>query len=145
MAHRIEAARLETVMAGKLGLLRASRWWTCRAVRTVPVVIWRSCGECRPSAASCAERAVDAEAVYSLTTLTTLRFVGELGEDGTLVEAVCEMVLDLSRLTTLTCLHLVGCSTVTSEVMRAVRCLPARTTLNLDCDVTNEGLRAVIK
>jgi hypothetical protein len=50
--------------------------------------------------ASCAERAVDAEAVCGLTTLTTLRFYPEYDEDGELVEAG-EWVLDLSRLTTL--------------------------------------------
>jgi hypothetical protein len=33
--------------------------------------------------ASCAERAVDAEAVYGLTTLTTLGFRGEISEAGT--------------------------------------------------------------
>jgi hypothetical protein len=54
--------------------------------------------------ASCAERAVDAEAVCGLTTLTTLRFyeMRELfGEDGEPVEEVGEWVLNLSRLTTL--------------------------------------------
>ena len=56
--------------------------------------------------ASCAERAVDAEAVYGLTTLTTLSFYSELGEDGMYVEQAGEWVLDLSRLTTLTTLRL---------------------------------------
>jgi hypothetical protein len=51
--------------------------------------------------ASCAERAVDDEAVCGLTTLTTLRFcdLRELDED---VEVVGEWVLDLRRLPTLT-------------------------------------------
>jgi hypothetical protein len=53
--------------------------------------------------ASCAERAVDAEAVCGLTTLTTLRFDEmrlKYDEDGELVE-VGEWVLDLSRLPSL--------------------------------------------
>jgi hypothetical protein len=49
---------------------------------------------------SCAERAVDAEAVCGLT-LTTLRFYCKVDEDGEPVEEVGEWVLDLSRLTTL--------------------------------------------
>jgi hypothetical protein len=53
--------------------------------------------------ASCAGRAVDAEAVCGLTTLTTLRFedVLEYDEDGEPVEEVGEWVLDMSRLPTL--------------------------------------------
>ena len=53
--------------------------------------------------ASCAERAVDAEAVCAITTLTTLRFEApeeEYDEDDERVEAG-EWVLDLSRLPTL--------------------------------------------
>jgi hypothetical protein len=45
---------------------------------------------------------VDAEAVCGLTTLTTLSFRAELGQDGEPVEEAGEWVLDLSRLTTLT-------------------------------------------
>ena len=44
---------------------------------------------------SCAERAVDAEALCGLTTLTTLRFFPDNHEDGGIVEAG-ELVLDLS-------------------------------------------------
>jgi hypothetical protein len=57
--------------------------------------------------ARCAERAVDAEAVCGLTTLTTLSFSGgfsggggEYDEDGQRVE-LGEWVLDLSRLTSI--------------------------------------------
>jgi hypothetical protein len=109
----------------------------------------------------CAARAVDAEAVCGLTTLTTLRFYVELGGD---------WVLDLSRLTTLTSLDLERCllvtdkqvlelsnltgltglglgnfsRSVTSEGLRAVSSLTALTTLSLDSFyLTTEGLRAV--
>jgi hypothetical protein len=72
---------------------------------------------------SCAERAVDAEAVCGLTTLTTLRFCPEYDEDGELAE-VGEWVLDLSRLTTLTSLHLsIGggwCDAVTDKEVLAL-------------------------
>jgi hypothetical protein len=51
--------------------------------------------------ASCAERAVDAEAVCGLTTVTTLSFCPEYDEDDERVEAG-EWVLDLSRLPALT-------------------------------------------
>jgi hypothetical protein len=56
---------------------------------------------------SCAARAVDAEAVCAITTLTTLRFDGwgVNDEDN-------EWVLDLSRLTTLTTLRLTWCAAV---------------------------------
>jgi hypothetical protein len=120
--------------------------------------------------ASCAERAVDAEAVCGLTTLTTLRFRAKISEAGMYVEVAGEWVLDLSRLTTLTCLLLDGCSAVTdkevlelssltglkdlvlgncvnitSEGLLAVRNLPALTELDLTgCDnVTDEVMRAV--
>jgi hypothetical protein len=50
----------------------------------------------------CAERAVDAEALYGLTELTTLSFYErrqpEEDEDGGLVGVAGEWVLDLSRL-----------------------------------------------
>jgi hypothetical protein len=64
--------------------------------------------------ASCAERAVDAEAVYGLTTLTTLRFSAEYDEDGDIVE-VGEWVLDLNRLMTLTTLDLESCIAVATR------------------------------
>jgi hypothetical protein len=72
--------------------------------------------------ASCAERAVDAEAVYGLTELTMLSFYSDLGEDGEPVEEEGEWVLDLSRLTTLTTLRLGGCSAVTDkELLAAIK------------------------
>jgi hypothetical protein len=55
---------------------------------------------------SCAGRAVDAEAVCAITTLTTLRF------NGLFVNEQAEVVLDFSRLTTLTTLHLTHCQAV---------------------------------
>jgi len=52
--------------------------------------------------AMCAERAVDAEALYGLTELTTLSFYErrqpEEDEDSGLVDVAGEWVLDLSRL-----------------------------------------------
>jgi hypothetical protein len=95
--------------------------------------------------ASCAERAVDAEAVYGLTTLTTLSFYSELGEDDMYVEQAGEWVLDLSRLTTLTRLVLAGCSAVTDKEVLALSSLTGLKDLALSCcpNITSEGLRAV--
>jgi hypothetical protein len=119
--------------------------------------------------ASCAERAVDAEAVCGLTTLTTLSFLGEVHEDTGEPLGAGEWVLDLSRLKTahlelwscsavtdkevlalshvagLTSLNLYRCDNVSSEGLRAVSSLTALTTLNFDnCDnVSSEVLRAV--
>jgi hypothetical protein len=98
----------------------------------------------------CAERAVDAEAVCGLTTLTTLRFVGveyedvEYDEDDELVEPGA-LVLDLSRLTTLTCLDLKSCSAVTDEQVQALSHLTGLSDLNLTyrAYAANEELRAV--
>jgi hypothetical protein len=94
--------------------------------------------------ASCAERAVDAEAVYGLTTLTKLRFYGK-NEDGMFVEQAGEWVLDFSRLPTLTTLRLVCCSAVTDKEVLALSNLAGLTALNLThCrNITSEGLRAV--
>jgi hypothetical protein len=95
---------------------------------------------------SCAERAVDAEAVYGLTTLTTLGFHAKISEAGTFyVEAAGEWVLDLSRLTTLTCLHLGGCSAVTDKEVLALSSLTGLKDLALGyCrNITSEGLLAV--
>jgi hypothetical protein len=50
---------------------------------------------------SCAERAVDAEAVCAITTLTTLLCYVEQDQYGNPVDEAGEWVLDLSRLTTL--------------------------------------------
>jgi hypothetical protein len=95
--------------------------------------------------ASCAERAVDAEAVCGLTTLTTLDFDGEVDELNIYVEQAGEWVLDLSRLTTLTCLFLDGCSAVTDKEVLALSSLTGLTVLDL-CNCVNvaaEGLLAV--
>jgi hypothetical protein len=95
--------------------------------------------------ASCAERAVDAEAAYGLTTLTTLGFVGEVDEDGMYVEQAGEWVLDLRRLTTLTCLGLDGCSAVTDKEVQTLSSLTGLTSLYLRCcvNITSEALLAV--
>ena len=97
--------------------------------------------------ASCAERAVDAEVVYGLSTLTELyiRDMREEEEGGGLVEPAGEWVLDLSRLTTLSTLNLACCLTVTDEQVQAASKLTGLTDLNLgECfHVTTEGLRAV--
>jgi hypothetical protein len=91
--------------------------------------------------ASCAERAVDAEAVCGLT------FCAELDEYGDPVEEAGEWVLDLSRLTTLTTLKLEGCAAVMDKEVVALSNVTSLTYLNLSCcsNVTSEGLRAVIK
>jgi hypothetical protein len=91
--------------------------------------------------ASCAERAVDAEALCGLTTVTTLRFCPEYDEE---VEAG-EWVLDLSRLPTLTTLNLMGCTGVTDKEVLALSNLPGLTDLNLNfcTNVTSEALRAL--
>jgi hypothetical protein len=119
--------------------------------------------------ASCAERAVDAEALCGLTTVTTLSFYVGYDEVGEPVEAG-EWVLDLSRLPALTFLDLeycdgvtdkevlalsnlpgltfldlCYCNNVTSEGLRALSGLTALTDLNLGPNVTDEVLRAVIK
>ena len=90
---------------------------------------------------SCAERAVDAEAVCAITTLTTLRF------DGLGVNEEAEWMLDLSRLTTLTTLWLRSCSAVKDKQVLELSHLAGLTDLSLyGCrNVTSEGLRAVIK
>jgi hypothetical protein len=94
---------------------------------------------------SCAARAVDAEAVCAITTLTTLRF----NRWGAVVnEWVLEKkwVLDLSRLTTLTTLQLWRCgSAVKDKQVLELSHLTGLTDLSLNgCfKVTSEGLRAV--
>jgi hypothetical protein len=96
--------------------------------------------------ASCTERAEDAEAVYGLTTLSTLgfwetRYIDDEGD----VEAAGEWVLDLSRLTTLTSLSIVDCPTMTGEQMKAASRLTGLTELRLSgCgNVSTEGLCTV--
>jgi hypothetical protein len=95
--------------------------------------------------ASCAESAVDAEAVCGLTTLTTLRFFVELDEDDVPVEEVGEWVLDLSRLTTLNVLDLEYCHAVKDKQVLALSHLTGLKDLNLNycINVSSEGLRAV--
>ena len=95
---------------------------------------------------SCAARAVDAEALYGLTTLTTLRFCPEDYEYDEHVEVV-EWPLDLSRLTTLNSLDLYGCAAVADKEVLALSNLTGLADLNLGyCNnVTSEVLRAVIK
>jgi hypothetical protein len=86
---------------------------------------------------SCAGRAVDAEAVCAITTLTTLRFDG-YGIVGN------EWMLDLSRLTTLTTLHLTRCGAVKDKQVLELSHLTGLTDLSLwGCHVTSEGLRTV--
>jgi hypothetical protein len=93
--------------------------------------------------ASCAESAMDAEVVYGLTTLTTLRFHPVDDDEG--VEEAGEWVLDLSRLPSLTTLNLRNCSAVTDVEVLALSNATGLTTLNLNgCEnMTSEGLRAV--
>jgi hypothetical protein len=87
---------------------------------------------------SCAERAVDAEAVCAITTLTTLRFWGS-GQE------VNEWVLDMSRLTMLTTLHLDSCLAVKDKQVLELSHLTVLTDLKLNnCSgVTIEGLSAM--
>jgi hypothetical protein len=94
--------------------------------------------------ASCAERAVDAEALCGLTTVTTLSFCPEYDEDGEEV-AAGEWVLDLSRLPTLTSLNLMDCDAVTDKEVLELSNLPGLTDLNLFycINVTSEGMRAL--
>ena len=91
--------------------------------------------------ASCAERAVDAEAVCAITTLTTLHF------NGLVVNEEAEWVLDLSRLPMVTTLNLEDCAAVTDKEVLALSNLKGLMDLNLaGCkNITSEGLRAVIK
>jgi hypothetical protein len=86
---------------------------------------------------SCASRAVDAEAVCAITTLTTLRFVGWSNE----------WMLDLSRLTTLTTLKLEWCAAVKDKQVLELSHLTGLTDLNLGgcSNATSEVLCAVIK
>jgi hypothetical protein len=165
---RLRPRRSLAVMVGKMGLFES--------VTEVDLTGCKN-GVCGPLAelssmmslrslslpSSCAERAVDAEAVCGLTTLTTLR----LSDRG---QVVGEWVLDLSRLPTVTTLRLQDCAAVTdkevralskltgltdlklegynvtSEGLLAMSSLTALTTLNLSgCKVTDEVLRAVIK
>jgi hypothetical protein len=85
---------------------------------------------------SCAGRAVDAEAVCAIITLTTLRLHGS---------CVNEWLLDLSRLTTLTTLHLRRCYAVKDKQVLELSHLTGLTDLDLYgcCTVTSEGLRAL--
>ena len=97
--------------------------------------------------ASCAESAVDAEAVCGLTTLTTLDFYAELDENDVPVVEVGEWVLDLSKLTTLNALRLKDCHAVTDKQVQELSHLTGLKYLSLNycINVSSEGLRAVIK
>jgi hypothetical protein len=166
---RLRPRRSLAVMVGKMGLFES--------VTEVDLTGCKN-GVCGPLAelssmmslrslslpSSCAERAVDAEAVCGLTTLTTLRLsdrgqvVGEWVLDLSRLPTVttlrlqdCAAVTDkevraLSKLTGLTDLKLEGCNNVTSEGLLAMSSLTALTTLNLSgCNVSTEVLRVVIK
>ena len=93
--------------------------------------------------ASWAERAVDAEAVYGLTTLTYLSLEEMREDEEEVMEG--EWVLDLSRLTRLSTLELKFCRTARGEQMEAVSNLTGLTKLNLvNCiNVPTKGLCAV--
>jgi F-box/leucine-rich repeat protein 14 len=96
--------------------------------------------------ASCTERAADAEAVYGLTTITTLQIEEVRDVDvHDIVEGAGEWVLDLSRLTTLTSLFVTNCPTMMGEHLEAASWLTGLTELNLHdcCKVSTEGLRTV--
>jgi hypothetical protein len=86
-----------------------------------------------------AGRAVDAEAVCAITTLTTLRF------NRWRVVGVGEWVLDMSRLTTLTTLHLTHCLTVKDKQVLELSHLTGLTDLSLDScfNVTSVGLQTL--
>jgi hypothetical protein len=94
--------------------------------------------------AICAKRAVDAEAVCGLTTLTTLYFVSKVSD-----EEAGEWVLDFSRLKTLTSLHLdlEWCAPVTGKQVLELSSLTALTTLKLalptSCAEDAEDVEAV--
>jgi hypothetical protein len=93
---------------------------------------------------SCAQRAVDAEALCGLTALTTLRFRVEYDGNGARVEEEGESLLDLSRLTSLTALDLEGCTAVTDKQVLALSNATGLTDLNLTySSVAAAGLRAV--
>jgi hypothetical protein len=117
----------------------------------------------------CAHRAVDAEALYAITTLTKLFFRGvsvpgewaldlsrltpsltslDLCSPGQLWASkfiTDKQVLELSNLTGLTNLNLAHCSNVTSEGLQTLSSLTALTWLNLaHCyNVTSEGLQTL--
>ena len=93
--------------------------------------------------ASSAEREVDAEAAYGLTSLTTLTFeeVRERDDDE-IVEEAGEWVLDLSRMTSLTSLTLDHLPGVTDEQVQGLSNLTGLRHLNLNwcIGVTTEAL-----
>jgi Leucine-rich repeat (LRR) protein len=163
---RLEPSRSAVTMQGKLSWFKSLtelNLWRCGDTVSGVLLELQSmpCLRSLELPSSCAERAVDAEAVCAITTLTTLRFRGL---------SVNEWVLDMSRLTTLTTLwlrscsavkdkqvlelsHLTGltnlslyyCINVTSEGLQTLSSLTALTTLNLyDCtNVSDEVLRAL--
>jgi hypothetical protein len=95
--------------------------------------------------ATCAARAVDAEAVCGLTTLTMLGLYDLLSPGNGHGEGPGKWILDLSRLTTLTTLKLQSCRAVTDKEVQSLSNLTGLTNLSLFgyFKVTAEGLRAV--
>jgi hypothetical protein len=138
-------------MEGKLGWFESVTWVNllhCGESASAVLAELRSMPSLRTLwlPASCAERAVEAEAVYGLTTLTTLRFRANINDAGVYVEEAGEWVLDLSRLTTLTTtLRVAGCFAVTDKEVRELSSLTGLTVLYLrDCpNITGEGLLTV--
>jgi hypothetical protein len=155
---RLQTRRSAAMMEGKLGWFQSLTeldLWRCEngvtgvlaELGSMPClrVLWLP--------ASCAESAVDAEALCGLTTLTTLRLKCRerrvrraRGGGG---PPVGEWVLDL-RLTTLTSLCLINCTAVTDKEVLALSSLTGITDLSLyrlycRTNVASEGLCAVIK
>ena len=103
---------------------------------------------------SCAESAADAEALCGLTQLTTLRFrdMAEYDDAGNLMKGdpfVREAwVLDLSKLTTLTCLEVENRGWLLDDesgVVQKISSLSRLSTLTLTANIHPEGMRAVCR
>jgi hypothetical protein len=147
---QLRPSRSAVTMQGKLSWFKSLTeldLWRCGESASAVLAELRSMPSLRILwlPATCAERAVDAEVVCGLTTLTTLRFDAEITEDGDFAEQAGEWVLDLSRLTTLTCLLLGSCSAVTDKEVRALSSLTGLKDLYLgSCrNIASEGLLAV--
>jgi hypothetical protein len=141
---RLQAGHSAVTMQGKLSWFKSLTeldLWRCGNTVSGVMVELASmpCLRSLSLPSSCAGRAVDAEAVCAITTLTTLRFNG-LG-----INVVGEWVLDLSRLTTLTTLHLPYCYAVKDKQVLELSHLTGLTDLDLwGCiNATSEGLRTV--
>jgi hypothetical protein len=147
---RLKPRRSLALMEGKLGWLQSVTeldLTECEDGVCGPLVELQSMPSLRSLSlpASCAESAVDAEAVCGITTLTFLGFYPERYENGVPVEEMGEWVLDLSRLPTLTSLKLWGCASVTDKQVQELSKLTGLTSLNLRAciNATAEGLRLV--